>query len=119
MKDYETDTSMFFVLDDNHNPVPATVKQWGEFRENKGKRVDLTQLPNCWVSTTFLGMDHGYGEGPPVLFETMAFKGDYDTDGCSEEIEDGTERYCTWVEAVEGHKAMVAKLAASSDAAKP
>lgn len=27
------------------------------------------------VSTVFLGRDHGCGEGPPILFETMIFGG--------------------------------------------
>jgi hypothetical protein len=109
--DFETDRSMFFVLDEDHNPVPATVKEWGDFRSKPdGKRVELTQLPNCWVSTVFLGMDHGYGEGAPVLFETMAFEGDYHANGCKDEIEEGSNRYRTWDEAVAGHKEIVSKL---------
>jgi hypothetical protein len=108
--DYETRTDMFWILDGDHKPVPATIKQWGKFRREKdGRRVVLTQLPDCWVSTVFLGMDHGYGEGPPVLFETMAFKGQY-ADGTVNEVEDSTDRYATWDDAVAGHEAIVNRL---------
>jgi hypothetical protein len=30
------------------------------------------------VSTVFLGLDHNYGSGPPVLWETMVFGGPFD-----------------------------------------
>ena len=48
------------------------------FSDNAARRVGLTTLPNgFWVSTVFLGMDHNYfDDGPPLLFETMAFPPD-------------------------------------------
>ena len=49
------------------------------------------------VSTVFLGLDHGWGDGPPVLFETLVFP---DTKRM--------DRYCTWDEAVAGHERIVA-----------
>lgn len=30
--------------------------------------------PDYRVSTVFLGIDHNWGEGPPLLFETMVFR---------------------------------------------
>lgn len=46
------------------------------------------------VSTVFLGLDHNWGGGPPLLFETMIF-----TDG-----EGGyCRRYSAWEEAEAGH----------------
>ena len=57
------------------------------------------------VSTVFLGMDHSFDGGTPVLFETMIFGGEYDQ---------FQERYCTWDEAEEGHKVaceLVSKIA--------
>lgn len=53
------------------------------------------------VSTVFLGLDHRFGDGPPLLFETMAFVGHDDV---------GMERYSTWQEAEEGHARWVAKI---------
>jgi hypothetical protein len=50
------------------------------------------------VSTVFLGLDHSFGEGPPILFETLA-----NGDGVIEEM----ERYHTWTDAEIGHSDMV------------
>ena len=57
------------------------------------------------VSTVFLGIDHNFGEGKPLLFETMVFGG---------KLDEETERYSTWEEAVEGHNHMVEKVNAMS-----
>ena len=37
------------------------------------------------ISTVFLGIDHSFGKGPPLLFESMIFGGplDGDQDRCS------------------------------------
>ena len=52
-------------------------------------------MENKVVSTVFLGLDHSFGGGPPLLFETMIF------DGGEEEH---CVRYSTWQQAEEGHK---------------
>ena len=46
------------------------------------------------VSTVFLGLDHQWGNGPPLLFETMIFGGPHDQN---------QRRYSTWGEAEDGH----------------
>ena len=42
--------------------------------------VSLCGVPlgNVEVSTVFLGINHRFGEGPPLLFETMVFGGPMD-----------------------------------------
>lgn len=52
------------------------------------------------VSTVFLVLDPQFGPGPPLLFETLVFGGEFD-----EEM----ERYSTWKEACEKAKAELAK----------
>ena len=64
-------------------------------------RVDLTNIGPIMISTVFLGLDHSWGYGPPMLFETMVFRG-------GESAECG--RYESWEEAAKGHKAFVAKI---------
>lgn len=62
-------------------------------------RVGYTELGDVTVSTVFLGMDFGFWDGPPRVFETMIFGGDHD----------GTQwRYSTWAEAERGHAAACA-----------
>lgn len=54
-----------------------------------------TDLPDGkWVSTVWLGIDHNFGFGPPLIFETMVFSGP--------EVLD-MARYHTEEEAVAGH----------------
>jgi hypothetical protein len=45
--------------------------EWGA-RLRGPKRVAETTLPDgTWISTVWLGLDHAWGGGPPLIFETM------------------------------------------------
>lgn len=56
------------------------------------------------ISTVFLGLDHQYGSGPPILWETMVFGG----------VLDGfQERYATKAEALAGHQEVCRQVAAT------
>jgi hypothetical protein len=83
-------------------PIPEEVWVEGFGSENRTVAKDL--LPDGKrVSTVFLGMDHNfYGDGPPLIFETMVFPavGYIELDMC---------RYSTEAEAVAGHQKMVEK----------
>jgi hypothetical protein len=96
-------TELKFILDDQNNPVPCPdILEWGKFfQQKKRRRVARTKVGDVLVSTVFLGLDHNWGDGPPVLFETMVFDGDLD-----QEI----NRYPTWDEAVKGHEEMVRRV---------
>jgi len=72
----------------------------------KNKRVAETTIDDSWVSTVHLGLDHGYGDGPPVIFETMVFGGP---------LSDECEWYCTEAEALTGHAAMVVRVQKAHD----
>jgi hypothetical protein len=52
----------------------------------------------CRVSTVFLGLNHNFGRGEPLLFETMIFGGP---------LAGEMSRYCTYNEAERGHAAAV------------
>jgi len=91
----------YWILDEAHNLVPVDdVLTWGQFFEDiEKRRVAETWRGRVWISTVFLGIDHGFGQSPPVLFETMIFH--------SRRLDGWTDRYHTWDEAVAGHKAAV------------
>lgn len=94
-----------YILDENNNPVQASIDQWVDQLTRKGssvRRVDRTTIGEVFVSTVFLGVDHSHGSGPPVLWETMVFGGpmDQEQDRCSGTIKDARKM----------HKAMVAKV---------
>ena len=80
------------------------------FEDVASRRVALSIIGDLRVSTVFLGMDHSWGDGPPILFETMIFGGpnDQHQDRCS-----------TWEEAEEMHKKAVDLVKSTSPAPSP
>lgn len=91
-----------YILE-GHEPKAVTLDEYFEWQKAEGKevkRVDSTHVGDIWVSTVFLGLDHGYN-GIPVLFETMVFGGDYDL---------SCDRYHTWAEAEAGHAEWVERI---------
>lgn len=93
-----------YTLDADGYPVEEPdVLKWAKWFESatadQSRVVARTELPgDVIVSTVFLGLDHGWGFGKPVLWETMIFKGD----------EDGyQERYSSHEEALQGHERAV------------
>jgi hypothetical protein len=89
-----------YILD-GHTPVPADLMTWAAWFEKAERHVAKTNIGDVFVSTVFLGLDHNWGRGPPILFETMVFKGPLDGE---------QERYVTWEEAEAGHAAMVKRV---------
>ena len=83
-------------------PVPCRdLLTWARWIETADRQVGYSEQGDVWVSTVFLGLDHSFGSGPPLLFETMAFMGEHGFE---------QDRYSTWEEAEQGHKNMVAKI---------
>jgi len=73
-----------FILNKELEPIsePNPFK-WGKwFEKEKGKRIVKQESVNgIKVSTVFLGLDHNWWGGPPVLWETMCFATDQRFDG--------------------------------------
>ncbi len=87
-----------YILE-GHTPVVVTdIRTWARWFETADRGVARTEKNGVTVSTVFLGLDHSFGSGPPLLFETMVFGGKLDQE---------QERYSTWDEAEAGHKSMV------------
>lgn len=81
-------------------PVPEPdLDKWAQWFEAADRIVKQTEIPGGMVSTVFLGLDHQWRKGPPLLFETMHFA-DGDSVDC--------RRCSTWFEAERQHEAMVA-----------
>lgn len=68
---------------------------------NDPRRVASTKIGDVHISTVLLGLDHSWGDGPPLIFETMIFGGEHD------EYE---ERYATREQAEAGHARAVAMV---------
>lgn len=82
--------------------VKASLDEWASFYEKlPDRQVGHDERDGCLVSTVFLGLDHQYGSGPPLLFETMIFPS-HTTPGI-EWSENYCQRTSTWEEAEEAH----------------
>jgi len=90
-----------YTLDKNGNPViEEDLLTWGAWFKEADRHTALDKFDGIKVSTVFLGLDHSFGGGRPVLWETMIFGGKYDLD---------QERYTNEEDAIKGHKRMLKK----------
>lgn len=81
---------------------PITSAEWMKEWEGDGKRVAKTTVGDYVVSTVYLGLDHNWGIGPPLIFETMIFgAGPHDQEQW---------RYSTVEDAIAGHQRRVDDL---------
>jgi hypothetical protein len=92
---------MWYALDEHGEPVKANgAEVFGDPRRIIAQDEFGDSIR---VSTVFLGLDHGFGDGPPVLWETMIFGGNHDQEQW---------RYSSRGDAVTGHAAAIALVLA-------
>lgn len=84
-----------YILKDKTPVQCDDLLEWSKWFETADRHIAKTEADGVKVSTVFLGLDHSYGDGPPVLFETMIFGGEHDEEQW---------RYYTWEEAEIGHR---------------
>jgi hypothetical protein len=90
-----------YILD-GHEPVACEdLLTWGRWMEAADRHVALTLQGDVEVSTVFLGLDHGYDDARPLLFESMLFVAGESCD---------RRRYSTWEEAEAGHAGLVKRV---------
>lgn len=58
--------------------------------------VGDTTIKDVRISTVFLSMDHAWGQGLPLIFETMVFGGQYDQEATRCSTYDQAERQHAW-----------------------
>lgn len=88
--------SRYFGLDPDKHLVPVPLLAWADAYENIAhRRVAFTKREKVAVSTVFLGLNHQFGDGPPLVFETLIMGGRYNG---------WMERYSTWDNALLGHR---------------
>jgi hypothetical protein len=88
----------WYILDENNKPIRSTIVDCGEWLEENPERKAVKQEnvnDDIHVSTVFLGLDHAWNSGIPVLWETMIFGGEHDQ---------YQERYTSYEDALEGHQ---------------
>lgn len=81
---------------------PISLDQWMKEWDGDGKIVAKTKVGDYEVSTVYLGLNHNWGAGPPLIFETMIFgTGPHDQEQW---------RYSTEEDAIAGHQRRVDDL---------
>jgi hypothetical protein len=91
----------FYILDGKGKPVESDIRKWSEWFEGANRTLCRTEIRDITISTVFLGIDHSFDGGTPVLWETMVFGGSMH----GEEL-----RYTSRLLAEEGHYEMVKKV---------
>ena len=89
-----------YVLKDKIPVSEPDLMKWGQFMQSNNRFVKQENIvingAEYFISTAFLGIEHGFDTKKPILFETMIKKNgkwlDYQT------------RCCDWEEAEEMHK---------------
>lgn len=84
----------------DRNGEPMEMMEWAEAFESQDRAVAKDTVGGIDVSTVYLGIDHSFGQGPPLIFETMVFN-----HGRSEEYQ---WRYSTEEGARTGHARILA-----------
>jgi hypothetical protein len=99
------------MLDAHGEAQPCDdVLEWGRWFERSSKdrsriiAADKDEGPDgtdVLISTVFLGLDHQWGEGPPVLWESLVFGGPLDQQ---------MQRYTSREAALAGHQALCVRV---------
>ena len=97
---------IYWILDADKIPVRTSdSREWEKMYVSDARIVARAHIGDVRVSTVFLGIDHSFWEGPPLLFETMIFGGEHDhfQDRCS-----------TWKQAEHMHEVACAMVRGNS-----
>lgn len=84
-------------------PVRCSLAEFARAMQEDANRIVAQHTINgLQVSTVFTGIDQNWGEGAPILFETMVF-------GLPDDLQPRW-RFSTWDDALETHHRLVASL---------
>lgn len=91
----------YYLPDGTLTSLDCWMAEFDAFAE---RRVGSTTLRSdayqqtCWVSTVFIGIDMSFGEGPPLIYETMIF---------GDQLNEEQWRWSTEEDARAGHEHIV------------
>jgi len=99
----------YYTLNSLGDPVPEPdLARWSIWMNSADRHVAKDEIDGVCISTVFLGLDHNYfGEGLPVLWETMIFSHGR---SWAEGLDEYQQWYTSLADAKAGHKEAVGKL---------
>lgn len=98
-----------YILEGKKAVPCSNIMVWGKWFETANRHVANNHIGSKRVSTVFLGINHQWGSGPPLLFETMVFEDGGDYSG------EYQWRYSTWEEAERCHNIICISIAHGLD----
>lgn len=86
-----------YILNKKGEPQlePDLIK-WAEWFETADRVLTKSEINGVTISTVFLGLDHAFNGGPPLIYETVILG--------SKRFEHHQWRYPTPEQALEGHR---------------
>lgn len=93
-----------------HAAMPESA-DWYVQKTGVGFQLAVDYIDGLRISTVFMGMDHNWTGGPPVLWETMVFH----DGGDRANLDLYQDRYTSHDDAVDGHR-RICRLVASEGA---
>jgi hypothetical protein len=103
-----------YILHGHIPVIEPDLRKWAEWYENVSNRiVRKERIGSFLVNTIFLGIDHDFGDGGTLLFETMVFdEAELYYDQLVDKhfptaIDEYTRQYSTWNDAEAGHQKTV------------
>lgn len=98
--------SWLYTLDDQGEPVACeSMLEWSAWFATADRQVALDTVGDMRISTVFMGMDHAFNGGPPMLWETLIMGGPLDGEG---------RRYSSRLAAMRGHAEFLARAMSMS-----
>lgn len=100
----------------DRNGQAMTMEEWSiKMEDNDYKVIKQEEVGEYWISTVWLGLDHSFDGGDPLIFETMVFQKKKKWQAPSKLLPQGfwyrpdidQRRYSTLTEAIIGHEKMV------------
>jgi hypothetical protein len=91
---------------------PMRMMDWGRKHSDHDYRTVAQHWVRGWmVSTVWIGINHNFRPGPPLIFETMIFApSDVTIDGTAPDLDRYQERYPTEAAAQAGHDRALAAM---------
>ena len=92
----------YYILKNRIPVVELDLIKWGQWFEKTERQVKNKVIGDSRISTVFLGLDHNFNGGEPILWETMVFGGELDLeqDRCSGSWEQAEAMHARMIEKV-------------------